>query len=66
MEKRYYEIMEEFYKLDFYEKTKGKEKTPYSIIMDISDVIPGEIEIEDEIKKYTLWQKFSKLQKKFK
>ncbi|HEY0090769.1 MAG TPA: hypothetical protein VGB37_18100 [Candidatus Lokiarchaeia archaeon] len=63
MEKKNYEITEEYYTLDFYEKINRKEKSPYSLIMDISDVIPGEIEIEDEIKEYTLWRKFSKISK---
>ncbi len=50
--------------IDFYEEDDEIEEESkenfISMIMDVSDIIPGEIEIEDEIKMGYLWRKHSK------
>jgi len=53
---------------DYYSKEEGdfKEKkidSPTSSIMDLSNVVPGEIEIEDEIKMGYLRMKYKKVSK---
>ena len=55
---------------DFYEEEEEKtEDKPfhefsYANIFDMSDVRPGEIEIEDELKIGILWKKYAKKPKK--
>ena len=55
--------IEDYLTVDFYEIYETKERSPISLIMDLSDVKPAEIEIEDEIKMGYLWQKYSKKSK---
>ena len=60
LEKKIEETLEDYITVDFYETELIHEKLPFSLIMDISDVKPGELEIEDEIKMGYLWKRFSK------
>ena len=55
--------IEDYLIVDFYETYETKERSPFSLIMDLSDVKPGELEIEDEIKMGYLWKKYSKKSK---
>ena len=59
LERHSNQIVENYYKLDFYREQYQKHKSPFSLIMDLSDFKPAEIEIEDDIKEYSLWNKFS-------
>ena len=63
LEKKAEETIEEYLSADFYENETFKEKSPYSLIMDISDIKPGELEIEDEIKLGYLWKRYRKKSK---
>jgi hypothetical protein len=46
--------------IDFYENMYPKMKSPTSLIMDISDLRPGEIELEDELNQRYLLLKYYK------
>jgi len=52
--------IDDYLTLDFYEIYETKERSPISLIMDLSDFKPGELEIEDEIKMGYLWEKYRK------
>ena len=60
LEKKVEETIEDYITVDFYETDETKERSPISLIMDLSDVKPGELEIEDEIKMGYLWKRYSK------
>ena len=60
VEKKIEETLEDFLIVDFYDTESVEEKSPFSLIMDVSDFKPGEIEIEDEIKMGYLWKRYSK------
>jgi hypothetical protein len=63
LEKKIEETIEDYMSVDFDETESIEERSPFSLIMDLSDVKPGEIEIEDEIKMGYLWKKYSKKSK---
>ncbi len=50
--------------VDFYEKEKVRdleeesEENPFALILDVSKITPGKIEIEDEIRMTYLWEKY--------
>ncbi len=50
--------------VDFYEKEKERdleeesEENPSTLILDVSKITPGKIEIEDEIRMTYLWEKY--------
>lgn len=58
MERKSEETIEGYMSVDFYENQTSKEKSPFSLIMDISEIRPGELELEDEIKRGYLWEKY--------
>ena len=60
MERNTEQKIEEYLNLDFYENQTQNNKSPFSMIMDISDIKPGEIEIEDEVNQRYLWFKHYK------
>ncbi|MFX1392160.1 MAG: hypothetical protein ACFFAH_01170 [Promethearchaeota archaeon] len=60
MERKEEETLEEYINVDFYENQVSHEKSPYSLIMDLSELEPDELEIEDEIKLGSLWERYSK------
>lgn len=63
LEKKIEETFDEYLTVDFYDTESIEEKSPFSLIMDVSDFKPGEIEIEDEIKMGYLWKRYSKKSK---
>ena len=60
MERKSEETIEGYMSVDFHENQTSKEKSPFSLIMDISEIKPGELELEDEIKMGYLWEKYVK------
>ena len=60
MERKEKETLEEYMNVDFYQSQVSHEKSPYSLIMDVSEVEPDELEIEDKIKFGSLWERNSK------
>ncbi len=64
LEKKIEHVIEKYMNVDFYEdqesENERENESPYSLIMDLSDIKPGEIEIEDEIKLGYLWIKHQK------
>ena len=63
LERKVEETIKDYMTVDFYQTESINEESPFSLIMDISDFKPGEIEIEDEIKMGYLWQRYSKKSK---
>ncbi len=57
------EISTDMYKQKEEELEEKIESTPYSLIMDLSNIIPGEIQIEDEIRMGYLRNKYKKSSK---
>ena len=57
MEKRMYDKIEKYMRVDFYKNLYSKDKFPYSIIVDTSDKEQSEIEKEDALKQNYLWLK---------
>ena len=60
MERKEEETLEEYLNVDFYQSQVSHKKSPYSLIMDVSEVEPDELEIEDKIKFGSLWERYSK------
>lgn len=63
MERKIIKKIEPYMSVDFYEEedeNEDYEETPFSMIMDLSSMRPGELEIEDEIKRGYLWKKYKK------
>jgi len=58
MESETEETIEGYLSVDFYKNQTSKEKSPFSLIMDISEIRPGELELEDEIRMSYLWKKY--------
>ena len=65
MEKKTDQTNNENLTVDFYETESIHKKPPFSLIMDISDDNPDELEIEDDIKMGYLWGKYRKKKKNF-
>ena len=63
LERKIEETFDEYLTVDFYDEESIEEKSPFSLIMDVSDFKSGEIEIEDEIKMGYLWKRYSKKSK---
>ena len=58
MESETEETIEGYLSVDFYKNQTSKEKLTFSLIMDISEIRPGELELEDEIRMSYLWKKY--------
>ncbi|MBD3338353.1 MAG: hypothetical protein GF353_04560 [Candidatus Lokiarchaeota archaeon] len=58
MEKNVNNIIESYMNVDFYINKNKNKPMEISMILDVSDMKPGEIEIEDEIKTAYLWKKY--------
>ncbi|MHA1291634.1 MAG: hypothetical protein ACTSQJ_03075 [Promethearchaeota archaeon] len=63
MERKIIEKIETYMSIDIYDNGYAEE-TPFTMILDISNVKPGEIELEDERKMSYLWRKYSKSSEK--
>ncbi|TFG06702.1 MAG: hypothetical protein EU539_06900 [Promethearchaeota archaeon] len=63
MERNIQDKIESYMNVDFYENQSKSTKSPFSLILDISDIKPGEIEIEDEITRRSFWFKYYKNKK---
>jgi hypothetical protein len=63
LEKKIEETLEDYLTVDYYKSEPIEKEAPLSLIMDVSDFTPGEIEIEDEIKRGYLWKKYHKKSK---
>jgi len=59
LEEKLEETNESIFKLEP-EEEEESERMPFAMIMDLSDVVPGELEIEDEIRMGYLRQKYKK------
>ncbi len=59
LEEKLEEINESILKLEL-EEEEESERIPFAMIMDLSDVVPGELELEDEIRMGYLRQKYKK------
>ena len=58
MESETEETIEGYLSVDFYKNQTSKEKLTFSLVMDISEIRPGELELEDEIRMSYLWKKY--------
>ena len=59
LEEKLEETNESILKLEL-EEEEESERMPFAMIMDLSDVVPGELELEDEIRMGYLRQKYKK------